>query len=104
MLSVSEIIAITDAFVICSGSTDRQIKAIADGIEEALAAEGVKPVRREGERDMRWLLLDYIDFIVHVFLDEARAYYELERLWKDAPVIDWRDEVRSRPSRARERS
>ena len=103
MLDVSEIIAITDAFVICSGSTDRQLKAIAEGIERALAGEGVKPVRREGERELRWLLLDYVDFIVHIFLDEARAFYELERLWKDAPALEWQAATQTPSRRAHER-
>lgn len=75
--------------MICSGGTDRQLKAIADGIEASLREVGVKPVRREGERELRWLLLDYADFVVHIFLDEARAFYELERLWADAPRVEW---------------
>jgi len=89
ILQVRDLIAITDHFVIASGSTDRQVKAIGEAIEERLRADGVKPIRREGERDMRWLLIDFADIVVHVFQDEARAFYELERLWKDAPVIGW---------------
>jgi ribosome-associated protein len=89
VLQVGELIAITDYFVIVSGSTDRQVRAIAEAIEEELRNAGVKPVRREGERDLRWLLLDYADIVVHVFLEEDRAYYELERLWRDAPNVHW---------------
>ena len=75
--------------MIASGGTDRQLRAIGDAIEEALRQHGVKPVRREGEHELRWLLLDFVDFVVHLFVDEARAYYELERLWKDAPPVEW---------------
>ena len=89
MLEVRDLIAITDYFVIVSGSNDRQVKAIGEAVEEELRAAGLKPLRREGERDMRWLLLDFIDIVVHVFNEEERAYYELERLWKDAPAVDW---------------
>ena len=89
ILEVADLIAITDYFVIVSGATDRQVKAIGEGVEEELRVAGVKPLRREGERENRWLLLDFVDIVVHVFHTEERAYYELERLWKDAPVIAW---------------
>jgi ribosome-associated protein len=72
-----------------SGANDRQVKAIGEAVEEELRGVGHKPIRREGEREMRWLLLDYADVIVHVFHEEDRAYYELERLWKDAPLVRW---------------
>lgn len=88
ILDVAELISILECFVLVSGNTDRQVKAIVDGIEKELAEAGVKPLRREGERDLRWVLLDYGDIVVHVFNAEERAYYELERLWKDAPIID----------------
>jgi ribosome-associated protein len=88
-LQVRDHIAITDYFVIVSGATDRQVKAIGDAVEDELRRSGAKPIRREGERDMRWLLLDFADIIVHVFHEEDRAYYELERLWKDAPSVRW---------------
>jgi len=65
------------------------VKAIGESVEEELRKAGQKPIRREGERDLRWLLLDFADVIVHVFHEEDRAYYELERLWKDAPVVRW---------------
>ena len=89
-LDVSELVVITDVFLVCSGESERQVAAIVDGIEEALLTQRRrKPLRREGERDARWVLLDYGD-IVHVQHAEDRAFYALERLWRDAPVIDLR--------------
>jgi len=76
--------AFTDFFVICSGTNSRQVRAIADGIVDALAAEGEKPSHVEGYDRSEWILLDYFDFIVHVFMPETRAFYGLERLWGDA--------------------
>jgi len=87
-LAVSETLVITDVFLLCSASNDRQVKAIVDGIEEALDKIDVDPVRREGERDGRWVLLDYIDIVVHVQHSEERSYYGLERLWKDGARIE----------------
>jgi ribosome-associated protein len=95
VLQVRHLIAITDYFVIVSGATERQVKAIGEEIESELSTSGVKPIRREGERDLRWLLLDYADIIVHVFHEEDRAYYELERLWKDAPDVAWEQAART---------
>ena len=91
---VSEQLVITDAFVICSAPNDRQVKAIVDGVQERLRGLGAKPVRKEGEREARWVLLDYIDVIVHVQHAEERVYYSLERLWKDCPMVDLPEEVR----------
>ncbi|MBU7599027.1 ribosome silencing factor [Streptomyces sp. P38-E01] len=85
---VSDVLAITDAFVLASAPNDRQVKAIVDGVEEQLLKElGAKPVRREGERDGRWVLLDYVDIVVHVQHSEERVFYALERLWKDCPEL-----------------
>ena len=86
-LDVSDRLAITDVFLVCSAASDRQVRAIVDGIEEALDRIDVDPVRREGERDGRWILLDYLDLVVHVQHVEERSFYGLERLWKDCPTI-----------------
>ena len=93
ILDVADQLVITDAFLLASAPNERQVLAIVDAIEEALAGlpEKAKPVRREGERTGRWVLLDYIDVVVHVFGPEERAYYDLERLWRDAPRLDWEE-------------
>jgi ribosome-associated protein len=84
---VSEQLIITDAFVLCSGNNDRQVKAIVDEIEDKLREGGAGLARREGERDGRWVLIDYGEIVVHVQHTEERAFYALERLWRDCPVI-----------------
>jgi len=85
---VSDVLAITDAFLLASAPNDRQVKAIVDGIEEQMLKKlGAKPVRREGERDGRWVLLDFVDVVVHVQHSEERVFYALERLWKDCPQL-----------------
>jgi ribosome-associated protein len=84
---VSDQLVITDAFLLCSASNDRQVRSITDEIEDRLRKVGVRPVRREGEREGRWVLLDYIDIVIHVQHAQERVYYALERLWKDCPVI-----------------
>ena len=84
---VSEMLSITDIFLIASAGNERQVGAIVDGVEEALLKVGVKPTRREGDRENRWVLLDYLDFVVHVQHTEERTLYNLERLWKDCPQI-----------------
>jgi ribosome-associated protein len=87
ILDVSEQLVITDCFVLASAPNDRQVRAVVDAIEERLLALGAKPVRREGEREGRWVLLDYVDIVVHVQHSEERTYYALERLWKDCPTV-----------------
>jgi ribosome-associated protein len=84
---VSEQLVITDAFLLCSAANDRQVRAIVDDIEDKLRKAGARPVRREGEREGRWVLLDYLDVVIHVQHAEERVFYALERLWKDCPVI-----------------
>lgn len=84
---VSEQLVITDAFLLCSAPNDRQVKAIVDEIEDRLRKAGTKPARREGEREGRWVLLDYLDVVIHVQHAEERVFYALERLWKDCPQI-----------------
>ena len=87
LIDVSERLVITDIFVIATGANERQVEAIVDEVEERLRREGVKPLRREGRRDGRWVLLDYADIVVHVQHAEERVFYALERLWKDCPTI-----------------
>lgn len=87
-LDVSGQTPIADVFLIATASNERQVTAIAEGIEQALLETGVKAIRREGVREGRWALLDFNDLIVHVMHQEDRAYYSLERLWKDCPVVD----------------
>ena len=84
---VSEQIAITDAFVLASASNERAVGAIVDEIEEKLREAGAKPIRREGHKEGRWVLLDYGEIVVHVQHEEERMFYALERLWSDCPVI-----------------
>ncbi|MBD7994349.1 ribosome silencing factor [Arthrobacter sp. Sa2CUA1] len=87
-IDVSERLAITDVFLIASASNERQVNAIVDGVEEELAKSGLKPVRREGRSEGRWVLLDYATVVVHVQHEEDRVFYALERLWKDCPAVD----------------
>ncbi len=84
---VSEQLVITDVFLLCSAGNERQVKSIVDEIEDRLREAGAKPVRREGERDGRWVLIDYAEIVVHVQHTEEREFYALERLWRDCPVI-----------------
>jgi ribosome-associated protein len=87
IVDVSDQLVITDCFVLAAAPNERQVKSVVDAIEERLLAMGVKPVRREGEREGRWVLLDFIDIVVHVQHSEERTYYALERLWKDCPTL-----------------
>ena len=90
ILAIGKVLPITDAFVIASASNERLVRAIVDEIEAKVkAAGGSGPLRIEGMQDARWVLMDYGDVVVHVFLDEARRYYDLERLWTDAPRIEF---------------
>lgn len=91
LIDVSERLAITDVFVIATGGNERQVEAIVDEVEEQLRRAGVKPLRREGKRDGRWVLLDYAEIVVHIQHAEERVFYSLERLWKDCPVIEFTD-------------
>src|SRR5213080_1428273 len=80
--------AFTDYFVVCSGTNPRQIQAIADEVEDRLEKQGHRPAHVEGYKQAEWVLLDYVDFVVHVFSEKARSYYDLERLWKSAKRLD----------------
>jgi ribosome-associated protein len=99
VLDVHDIIVITDYFVICTAGSHRQIRTVIDAVEEAVRELGAKPVRREGEPEAGWWLLDYVDVVVHVFGREERAYYDLERLWSDAPRPDWEPTDAARSAR-----
>ncbi len=87
VIDVSEQLVITDCFVLASGSNDRQVIAIVDEVEEKMRLAGYKPARREGTREGHWVLLDYIDIVVHIQHQEEREFYALDRLWRDCPVI-----------------
>ncbi|MFS8482637.1 MAG: ribosome silencing factor [Acidimicrobiia bacterium] len=90
VLEVGDVLVVADEFVIVSAPNDRLVRAIVEEIERVVGERGLgKPLRIEGLDALRWVLMDYGDVIVHVFLDETRAYYELERLWSDVPVLDW---------------
>jgi ribosome-associated protein len=93
ILDVAEQLVITDVFLVASAPNERQVMAIVDAIEEQLVKlpEKAKPVRREGERAGRWVLLDYVDLVVHVQHEEERAFYSLDRLWKDCPRVPFVD-------------
>jgi ribosome-associated protein len=80
--------AFTDYFVVCSGTNPRQIQAIADEVEERLEKAGMRPAHTEGYKQAEWVLLDYVDFVVHIFSEKARKYYDLERLWKSAKKLE----------------
>jgi ribosome-associated protein len=89
LIDVSDRLAITDVFVIATGSSERQVEAIVDEVEARMRDIGVKPLRREGRRDDRWVLLDYADVVVHIQHTEERVFYALERLWRDCPTIEF---------------
>ena len=85
---VSELTSYTDAFLLCSAASDRQVRAIADGIQRRLRDAGRRPLHVEGESRSDWVLIDYGEVIVHVFTEEKRSYYALDNLWGDAPILD----------------
>jgi ribosome-associated protein len=87
IVDVSDQLAITDCFVLAAASNERQVKAVCDSVQERLLTLGAKPIRREGEREGRWVLLDYLDIVVHVQHSEERVFYSLDRLWKDCPTL-----------------
>lgn len=91
VLNVGEAIAVTEHFVITNGNNSRQVKAIVNEIEHQVKlVDGPGPIRIEGQQGMGWVLMDYGEFVVHVFSEEARGFYQLERLWKDCAELDWR--------------
>lgn len=88
LLELKEITSFTDYFLLLSGKSDRQVQAIAQGIEEALKKKGIRPLGQEGTLGGKWVLMDYEDVVVHIFLEPVRKFYDLEGLWVDAPRID----------------
>jgi ribosome-associated protein len=87
VLQMGEVTSFTDYFLICSGTSGRQVQAIADAVEQTMKDEGVRPLQIEGYKNARWVLMDYGDFVVHIFDQETRLFYRLERLWADAPDV-----------------
>jgi ribosome-associated protein len=87
VIDVSDQLVITDCFVIASASNERQVNAIVDEVEEKMRQAGYKPARREGTREGRWTLLDYVDIVVHIQHQDERDFYALDRLWRDCPVV-----------------
>ena len=96
--------AFTDYFVVCSGTNPRQIQAISDEVEERLKQNGMRPTHVEGYKQAEWVLLDYVDFVVHVFSEKSRRFYDLERLWKSAKRLEPSDLTRARHRRAASRN
>lgn len=93
-IDVAELLVVTDYFVICTGNTDIQVRAIAEEVEDRLREEaGIKPIGREGVNEGKWILLDFADFVVHIFQPEERGFYRLETLWGDAPRLELPAEV-----------
>jgi ribosome-associated protein len=101
VLEVGPLLVVTDYFVICTGSTAIQVRAIADEIEDRLREQaGIKPIGREGESEGTWVLLDFADLVVHVFQPAERDFYRLENLWSDAPRVELPDHARGEKSPA----
>ena len=88
VLDIKSVATFTDYFLICSGDSTRQIQAIADEVQRNLAASGHRPAHIEGYDNAEWILMDYLDMVIHIFSRKARAYYDLERLWRDAKVLE----------------
>ncbi len=103
ILELKGVSSFTDYFFLCSGKSDRQVQAIAQGIEEALRKRGIHPLGREGTVEGKWILMDFEDVVVHIFLEPVRKFYDLEGLWMDAPRIDLKEGVEfdERPYRAK---
>ena len=91
ILDMRKLTTITDYFIICSGDSDTQVKAIADEVDKQMRSEGVRSWHTEGYRTLNWVLIDFVDIVVHVFKKESREYYNLEKLWGDAPMISAED-------------
>lgn len=105
LLDLRELTTITDYFIICSADSDTQVKAISDEVDKTLRDEGIKSWHKEGYRSLNWVLLDYVDVVVHVFKKESRDFYNLEKLWGDAPTVEMEDpllkKAEAKPKRKR---
>ena len=88
ILDLRKITTLTDYFVVCSGDSDTQVKAIADEVDKELRDEGIRPWHTEGYQALNWILIDFVDVVVHIFKKETREFYNLEKLWGDAPVTE----------------
>jgi len=93
LIELKGISSITDYFLLCTGKSDRQVQAIAQGIEDALKKRGIRPIGQEGTEHGRWILMDYDDVVVHIFLEPVRKFYDLEGLWIEAPRVDLKHEL-----------
>lgn len=93
ILNVKKVSSISDYFIVCSGSSDRQVQAIASFIEETLKKQGKRPLGIEGERVGKWVLMDYGDIIIHIFYEPIRDFYDIERLWTDVPRLEIDDDA-----------
>jgi len=101
ILDLRDIVSFADYFIICSADSDTQVKAIADEIDKSLRDEGLKCWHKEGYRALSWVLLDYVDVVVHIFKKEIREFYNLERLWGDAPIIEVEDPLLVKMNKAK---
>lgn len=105
LLDLRELTTITDYFIICSADSDTQVKAISDEVDKTLRDEGIKSWHKEGYRSLNWVLLDYVDVVVHVFKKDSREFYNLEKLWGDAPTVEMEDpllkKTEAKPKRKR---
>lgn len=94
ILEVGDLLVVTDYFMICSGRTDRQVRTIVQAVRDKLSLEGHRPIWVSGESEGLWVAMDYGSIVVHVFRAEEREYYRLERLWRDAPTVEWEETER----------
>lgn len=99
ILDLREVTTLTDYFIICSADSDTQVKAIADEVDKKLRDDGIKSWHTEGYKSLSWVLIDYVDVVVHVFKKDSREFYNLEKLWGDAPVIDVTDPLLDKPAK-----
>ncbi|HQF43784.1 MAG TPA: ribosome silencing factor [Ignavibacteriaceae bacterium] len=101
IIDLKEITSFADYFVICSADSDTQVKAIADEIDEKLREKGIKYWHKEGMAALSWVLLDYVDVVVHIFKKESREFYNIEKLWGDAPIFDVQDPIEAKKEKAK---